>query len=66
MEKRRLAVLAVAGLLVLSSARVPTADIRIETHDVSDLSPERFQAAVDVGVFAVKLLVTWSAERLAN
>lgn len=66
MDKRRTAAVVIAGLLVLSAARVPSADIRIETHDVADLSPQRFRAAIDVGVFAASLLVTWTAERVGR
>jgi hypothetical protein len=66
MDKRRTAALVVAGLIVLSAARVPSADIRIETHDLADLSPQRFRAAVDVGVFAASVLVTWTAERVSR
>jgi hypothetical protein len=55
-----------AVLLALAAfASPPQADIRILTHSQSDRAPQRMQAAVDLGVFAVSVLVTWS-ERLAR
>ncbi|WP_294111426.1 hypothetical protein [Sphingomonas sp.] len=42
------------------AVRHPSADIRILTHESSDQSPARVQAAVDLGVMCVSLLVTWS------
>ncbi len=38
------------------------ADIRILTHDKSDLNPHKMQAAIDVGLVAISVLVTWSAK----
>jgi hypothetical protein len=38
------------------------ADIRILTHDRSDLSPHKLQAAIDLGLVAVSVLVTWTAK----
>ncbi len=52
-----------AALLAVAALRHPEANIRIITHDVGDLSPARVQAAVDLGVGAVSLLVTWSRGR---
>ena len=66
MEKRRAGLVIAAALLVLLSARHPTANIHIETHDVTDVNPQRFHAAIDVGLVAVKLLVTWTAETVAR
>lgn len=50
----------VALLLVLALLRHPTADIRILTHDAADRTPARVQAALDLGVIAVSVLVTWT------
>jgi hypothetical protein len=62
MDRRKTGLaLAAAGVLALSAMHTPTADIRIEMHRVADLNPARFQAAVDIGVVAVRFLVTWSA-----
>jgi hypothetical protein len=64
MRRRRillaLGVLALAVMLV----RHPTADLRIITHDIADPSPRKIEAAVDLGLFAVSLLVTWTAKGL--
>jgi hypothetical protein len=64
MEKRRAALVIIAAVALLAT-QSPTASIRIETHDVTDLTPRRIQAAIDVGVLAVNVLVTWS-ERIAR
>ncbi|MES2442913.1 MAG: hypothetical protein V4574_08790 [Pseudomonadota bacterium] len=38
------------------------ADIRILTHDKGDLSPHKLQAAIDIGLLAISVLVTWTAK----
>lgn len=59
--------LAVAALLLVAVvARHPSADIRILTHDPADLTPHRVQAALDLGVVAVSVLVTWSGRHLRH
>lgn len=61
MRKRR-TIVAIGALLVLAAiVRHPTADIEILTHRVGDPAPHRIQAAVDLGVVAVKFLLTWTA-----
>ncbi len=60
MRDRRIGLLVAAALLLTLSVRHPTADIRIITHDRTDLTPQRVQAALDLGVFAVSVLVTWT------
>ena len=63
---KRTLVIGAAGLLALAAfASPPQADIRILTHSQADRTPQRMQAALDLGVFAVSVLVTWS-ERLAR
>jgi hypothetical protein len=64
---RRQQIILVLGLLVLAAmlVRHPTADIRIITHDIADPAPRKIEAAVDMGVFAVSLLVTWTARSMA-
>lgn len=60
--RRRNAMVAMAALLaVIAIARHPTADIEILTHRDGDPAPHRIQAAVDLGVVAVKFLLTWTA-----
>jgi len=53
-------VLLAALVLAFAAVRHPSADIRILTHDVGDRSPVRVQAAIDLGVVAVSVLVTWT------
>jgi hypothetical protein len=60
-RKRKIAMAGVAAIaLVALTARHPHADIQILTHQQGDLSPLRLQAAIDTGLFAVSVLVTWS------
>jgi len=64
-HNRRFALgLAAAALLILA-ARHPSASINILTHDQSDRTPHRMQAALDTGLFAISLLVTWTAKTIA-
>lgn len=59
--RRRNAMVALAAVLALVAvARHPTADIEILTHRDGDPTPHRIQAAVDLGVIAVKFLLTWT------
>ncbi|UZK67601.1 hypothetical protein [Sphingomonas sp. M1-B02] len=55
-------VIGALSLLALVALASPDhrADIRILTHEQSDASPQRMQAAVDLGLVAVSVLVTWS------
>ena len=65
--RRRNTFLIVATVLALVAvARHPTADIEILTHQASDPAPHRVQAAVDLGIVAVKFLLTWTASRVAS
>lgn len=60
-RKRRIALAAIAAIVLIALAvRHPSADITILTHQSDDLAPARLQAAIDTGLFAVSLLVTWS------
>ena len=63
MRSRRLGLGFCAALLLILSVRHPSADIRILTHDESDRAPHRVQAAVDLGLVAVSILITWTAKR---
>ena len=56
-----LSVLALAVMLV----RHPSANVRIITHDIADPAPRKVEAAVDMGLFALSLMVTWTAKGLA-
>ncbi|GAA0735923.1 hypothetical protein GCM10009106_21570 [Sphingomonas japonica] len=53
----------IAVVLLALVARHPSADIRILAHDAGDPSPRRVQAAMDMGIAAVSVLVTWTARR---
>lgn len=64
MRERQIMIgMAVLALVALAH-RHPTADIRFITHDLADRSPRRVQAAVDLGVFGVRFLYTWTVDRL--
>lgn len=64
MRHRRTVIAAAAlGLLVLGS-RHPNADFQLIAQDAGDPAPHRVQAALDLGLIGVKLLVTWSAHGL--
>lgn len=49
-----------ALIALVAVARHPTADIEILTHRANDPAPHRMQAAVDLGVIAVRFLLTWT------
>lgn len=64
-QRRRRSMLALGAVaLTLVAINHPKADIRILTHDTADVAPKRFQAAVDLGLMGVSVLVTWTAKRL--
>lgn len=62
-DRRKLLIAGGAALAILAVQR-PTADIRLITHDLGDPAPHRVQAAVDLGLMAVSVLVTWTGQRL--
>ena len=64
MRSRGIAVLVVAVALIAAVLRHPSADIRILTHDSADPTPHRIQAAVDLGVVGVNLLITWTGKHI--
>ena len=66
MRKRSFGVLVAAALLLTLAVRHPSADIRILTHDTADLSPHRVQAALDMGLLAVNILVTWTGAKVTR
>lgn len=65
MRNRRLGLGLAAAALLIMAARHPSADIRVLTHDQADPAPHRIQAAIDVGLFAVSVLITWTTKRFA-
>ena len=66
MSRRRTILIAAAMLAIIAAARHPTADIEILTHQAGDPAPHKVQAAVDLGIVAVKFLLTWTAGRVAS
>lgn len=66
MRDKRIGMIVAAGALLLLAVRHPSADIRIQTQDLSDPAPHRVQAAVDLGVAAVSVMVSWSGRRLID
>jgi uncharacterized membrane protein len=60
MDRKR-TLLAVAGACaLLAVARPISADIRVLTHDAADLAPHRVQTALNLGVVALDVLITWT------
>lgn len=66
MRDRRKLLIAGGLALAIMAVQRPTADIRLITHDIGDPTPHRVQAAVDLGLMAVSVLVTWTEQRLAS
>lgn len=64
MRDRRIVLVVMAALLLAVFARHPSADIRILTHDAADRAPHRVQAAIDLGLASISVLVTWTAKRV--
>ena len=66
-RRNRNIVIAGAAALALVALSSPghRATIEILTHRQNDQAPQRIQAAVDLGLIAVSVLVTWS-KRLAS
>ncbi len=65
MRNRQLTLGFAAALLLIMAARHPSLDILILTHNQADRAPHRIQAALDLGLMAVSLLITWTTSRLA-
>lgn len=64
MRNRQMALMLGAALLLAAFARHPSADIRILMHDATDRAPHRVQAAIDLGLATVSVLVTWTTRRV--
>ena len=63
---RKLVIAASAALLAVLAVAAPhpSAKIEILTHDTADTTPHRVKAAVDLGIVAISVLVTWTAKRI--
>ena len=60
---RTLMLAGLAGVALIAVAAPPhRADIAILTHHQGDLSPQRMQAVVDLGVIGFSFLLTWSTQ----
>lgn len=65
LSKRRIVLAASAAALLVTAATVrPSAEVEILTHELTDKTPRKFQAAVDTGVLAVSVLYTWTERTL--
>ncbi|MBW4329798.1 hypothetical protein KY084_02775 [Stakelama sp. CBK3Z-3] len=60
-QRRAVALTFLVALIATLAIRHPSADISILTHDRADPAPHRMQAAVDLGIGAFSILVTWTA-----
>lgn len=65
MQRRPYGLVLIALLVLLLAVRHPTTDIRINLHDTSDRDPRQIVAAIDTGLMAVSVLVTWT-QRIAR
>ncbi|WP_066662292.1 MULTISPECIES: hypothetical protein [unclassified Sphingomonas] len=65
LHKRRIVLAASAVALLATAATVrPTAEFEVLTHEITDKTPRKFQAAVDTGILAVSVLYTWTERTL--
>ena len=62
-DKRKVGLIAGGMIVVALAWQTPTASLKIQMHDVTDVAPRKVEAAVDLGIAAVSLLVTWTAKR---
>lgn len=65
MQRRPYGLALIVLLVALLAVRHPTTDIRINLHDTTDPTPRQIAAAIDTGVLAISVLVTWS-KRIAR
>lgn len=61
-RQKRLLLLVGAIILVVAVVRPPRphADLEILTHRPGDTAPQQVHAAVDMGILAFSVLITWS------
>lgn len=65
-NRRTIALIGAAALLIAGMVHRPSANIQILAHDSADLAPHKIQAALDLGVMAVNILITWTAHRVTG
>lgn len=63
LDKRKVGLIAGGALVVALAWQTPTASLEIQTHDVTDVAPKKLEAALDLGIAAFSLLITWTASR---
>lgn len=63
LDKRKVGLIAGGALVVALAWQTPTATLEIQTHDVTDVAPKKMEAALDLGIAAFSLLITWTASR---
>lgn len=61
---KRLLIIAGAIALLVAAVRPPRphADLTILTHRAGDTAPQQVHAAIDLGILAISVLVTWSRQ----
>jgi hypothetical protein len=64
MRSRQVGMLIAAAALLAMAVRHPSAEINILTADATDRTPHQVKAAVDLGLVAFRLLITWTAKGL--
>ena len=61
MERRRIGLaFAVGAMLVAGAVARPHANLVLQLEELGDRTPARMQAAIDMGVVAISVLVTWT------
>ena len=60
MTRKRSVLIASGAIALLALARPFSAEVNVLTHDSGDLSPHRVRTAVNLGIVALDVLVTWS------
>ncbi|WP_066726377.1 MULTISPECIES: hypothetical protein [Sphingomonas] len=53
---------AIALLMAVVRPPRPHADFTIVTHRPDDAAPQRVHAAIDLGILAISVVVTWSSQ----
>lgn len=60
LDKRKVGLIAGGALVIALAWQTPTASLEIQTHDVTDVAPKKMEAALDLGIAAFSLLITWT------
>ncbi len=60
LDKRKVGLVAGSALVIALAWQTPTASLEIQTHDVTDVAPKKMEAALDLGIAAFSLLITWT------